>query len=71
MTSMIWLEHFGKLLTVCRSVYRVESLIFHTAEENGRDSLIASSVPLLLPLVVATNQNWRLQGDKLHNRVFP
>ena len=38
MTSMIWLEHFGKLLIVYRSSYRVESLIFYTAEENGGDS---------------------------------
>ena len=35
MTSMIWLEHFGKLLIVYGSSYRVESLIFHTPEENG------------------------------------
>ena len=38
MMSMIWLEHFGKLLIVYRSSYRVKSLIFHIAEENGRDS---------------------------------
>ena len=38
MTSMIWLEHFGKLLIVYRSSYPVKSLIFHTAEENRRDS---------------------------------
>ena len=38
MTSMIWLGHFGKLLIVYRSVCGVESLIFHTAEGNGRDS---------------------------------
>ena len=38
---MIWLEHFGKLSIekLCTEVvYQVKSLIFHTAEENGRDS---------------------------------
>ena len=38
MMSVIWLEHFDKLLIVYRSSYRVESLIFHTPEENGCDS---------------------------------